>query len=116
MNAKNMPYYRGPRLPSTTQPSEPSCLAPSSDAAVNAALAAIHDHNSGGLTHLANWPVRFGPLKNVHADSARALYNADIPAAARQLSGFDWAVYGFNNGHFVSSIRSRNLPFNIVLA
>ena len=117
MHAENMPYYRGPRLPpKDTQPSGPSRPAPSADAAVNVTLSAIHDHNSGGLTHLANWPVHFGPLPDVNPESARALYNSDIPAAARQLAGFDWAVYGFNSGHFVSSIRSRNLPFSIVLA
>ena len=117
MRAENMPYYRGPRLPANNaQPSAPSSAAPSSDAAVTVTLAAIHTHNSGGLTHLANWPVHFGSSPTVHPDSTRALYNADIPAAARQLAGFDWAIYGFNSGHFISTIRSRNLPFSIVLA
>jgi hypothetical protein len=48
--------------------------------------------------------------------SNRVLYNSDLPRAARQLSQFDWAVYSFNSGHFVSSIRSWNLPFNVTLA
>jgi hypothetical protein len=29
---------------------------------------------------------------------------------------FDWAVYLFSNGHFPSTIESRNLPFTICLA
>jgi hypothetical protein len=29
---------------------------------------------------------------------------------------FRWAVYGFNSGHFISTIEQRNLPFLIVLA
>ncbi len=32
------------------------------------------------------------------------------------LTHFDWAVYGFNSGHFISLIRSLGLPFNITLA
>jgi hypothetical protein len=32
------------------------------------------------------------------------------------LSCFDWAVYGFNSGHFISSIRLLGLPFAIVVA
>ena len=39
-----------------------------------------------------------------------------MPAAAKQLLRFSWVVYGFNSGHFVSTMRSRGLPFDIVLA
>jgi hypothetical protein len=28
---------------------------------------------------------------------------------------FDWAVYGFNSGHFMHTIRDHGLPFHIVL-
>ena len=28
---------------------------------------------------------------------------------------FSWAVYGFNSGHFLSTISKRNLPFSVVL-
>jgi hypothetical protein len=30
--------------------------------------------------------------------------------------GFNWAVYSFSNGHFSSTITTRNLPFQITLA
>lgn len=36
--------------------------------------------------------------------------------AALQLSSFQWAVYSFNSGHFISSIKLRSLPFTIALA
>jgi hypothetical protein len=44
------------------------------------------------------------------------LYNSKLTAAAQSLSCFNWAVYGFNSGHFISSIRLLGLPFAIVLA
>jgi hypothetical protein len=72
-----------------------------------------------GIQYLSNWPVSFGDLP---ADSTAitstvcSLYNSDLTAAARSLSRFDWAVYGFNSGHFISSIRTLGLPLAIVLA
>ena len=32
------------------------------------------------------------------------------------MMNFEWAVYSFSNGHFLSTIESRNLPFTIRLA
>jgi hypothetical protein len=32
------------------------------------------------------------------------------------LAHFDWAIYGFNSGHFWSTIQERGLPFRVVLA
>ena len=39
-----------------------------------------------------------------------------MPALAYRASNFIWALYGFNSGHFPSTIVTRNLPFRIVLA
>ena len=79
--------------------------------------------NRTGLQHLAIWPVSFGLNPGVPSYpvdptvSTRTLYNADLTSAAGLLlSWYDWAVYGFNSGHFLSTIRELNLPFNVVLA
>ena len=39
-----------------------------------------------------------------------------MPALAYRASHFIWALYGFNSGHFPSTIVKRNLPFRVVLA
>jgi hypothetical protein len=72
-----------------------------------------------GMQYLSHWPVSFGDLPSTSAlvtSTVCSLYNSDLTAAARSLSRFDWAVYGFNCGHFVSSIHLLGLPFIIVLA
>ena len=121
MQPENMPYYRPPRV--TLSLDEPavnfaSVETPALDREAQDVFTAIVVDHSHGLCHLSNCPIRFGnfaePIDECH--HPKVLYNADIPAAARRLLQFDWAVYGFNSGHFVSTIRSRNLPFNIVLA
>jgi hypothetical protein len=48
--------------------------------------------------------------------SSRPLYNLDVTVAASILSKFDWAVYGFNNGHFSSTVTELCMPFCVVLA
>jgi hypothetical protein len=71
-----------------------------------------------GSQHLANWPVAFGSVQHPclprHWDK-RCLYNSDLTFAAKLIAHFDWAVYGFNSGHFISLIWSLGLPFNITL-
>ena len=47
---------------------------------------------------------------------ARVLYHSNILLPAKKLSQYDWVVYPFNSGHFLSTIRSRGLPFKVVLA
>jgi hypothetical protein len=71
------------------------------------------------MQYLSNWPVSFGNLPSDHpptTSTVRSLYNLDLTAATHSLSCFDWVVYGFNSGHFISSICSLGLPFKIVLA
>ncbi len=46
----------------------------------------------------------------------RVLYNSELPVIAYSVSHFPWVVYGFNLGHFVSTIKLRNLLFLIGLA
>ena len=87
---QHMPYYRGPRLPK---------FVPDTVSRVATTLAPTHT----GSQHLANWPISFG-------------FSAIPSSPDLLLSHFDWAVYGFNSGHFVHTIRDRGLPFRIVLA
>jgi hypothetical protein len=44
------------------------------------------------------------------------MYNSEFPALAFHVARFNWAVYSFNSGHFASTISTRNLPFDILLA
>ena len=110
--SENMPYFRGPRLPPTadTPPTVPN--------PVHASIAAASAPTIG-FQHLSNHAVRFGTYSEslpgtVHP--SRPLYNSDVTVAASILSKFDWAVYGFNNGHFSSTIKELGMPFCVVLA
>jgi hypothetical protein len=102
---QHMPYYRGPRLPKFV-PDTVSCVATT--------LAPTHT----GSQHLANWPISFGfsAIPSSPDLPVKSFYNSDLSTTAGLLSHFDWAVYGFNSGHFVHTICDRGLPFHIVLA
>jgi hypothetical protein len=71
-----------------------------------------------GSQHLANWPISFGFSASPSDPDlpVRPFYNSDLSTTAGLLFHFDWAVYGFNSGHFVHTIRDCGLPFGIVLA
>ena len=130
MLPENMPGFRGPRFP--------SLVVETPDKAAHATVSTIFVHDSNGHTFIENVPVRFGNfsfatddstlptadprqlLQNGHfshvtEDSHLCLLNNDLPTAARLMSTFDWAVYGFNNGHFLSTWQRRNLPFHVAL-
>jgi hypothetical protein len=105
MEPKNMPYYQGPHLPKNM---------PTSSSALFVSPVTI----TPGSQHLMNWPVSFG-FFTLMMDSdhpVQSLYNSDSSNTAGLLAHFDWAVYRFNSGHFVHTIRNRGLPFHIVLA
>ena len=114
MRPVNMPYYRGPRI---QQPMMDS------DAADNLhagnLLTELITSNGCSPTHFSNIPVRFGFMKS----SAQANYSTCILLNSKfscypreEAAQFNWAVYTFSNGHFISSIDSRQLPFTISLA
>jgi hypothetical protein len=73
-----------------------------------------------GFTSLSHCPVQFGTFSLSDAPNTKpilqVLYNSEPPVIAYSASHFPWAVYGFNSGHFVSTIEQRNLPFLIILA
>ncbi len=72
--------------------------------------------NYHGLSPLAHIPVRFGHFDHVTHTHSFASSNHEIPAAANRILNFNWAVYSFGGGHFLSTILSRNLPFHVTLA
>jgi hypothetical protein len=76
--------------------------------------------NGTGMQYLSNWPNSFSEYSSestpIISTTVCSLYNSNLTATAWPLSCFNWAVYGFNSGHFISSIRLLGLPFAIVLA
>jgi hypothetical protein len=118
---ENMPYFQGPRLPAI--PPMPATVtlgnASSTYSAYAANASVLINEPIIGLQHLLNHLVRFGHSSNPHAGAATlacSLYNLDLTQAASILAKFDWAAYGFDSGHFSSTIRALGLPFTIVLA
>jgi hypothetical protein len=106
MEPQNMPYYCGPRLPKVPPPTTVSATITHADPIVP------------GFQHLANWPFSFG-FGTCLVDSSRnvlSLYNSDLTTMAGMLSHFDWAVYGFNSGHLLHTIRDMGIAFWIVVA
>jgi hypothetical protein len=76
----------------------------------------MFDSNCHGLSHLAHISVKFGHFDHVAHAHSFASSNHELPAAANQILNFNWAVYSFGGGHFLSTILSRNLPFHVTLA
>ncbi len=67
-----------------------------------------------GHMHLSNVPIQLGKVDSslpTTGQPACALLNSEFAQYARQTMNFDWAVYSFSNGHFASTMESRNLPF-----
>jgi hypothetical protein len=112
MRPENMPYYRGPRI---QQPTTESNAADNLHA--GNLLTELITSNGCGLTQLSNVPVCFGFMdSSVQANSTtRVLLNSEFARYAREATQFNWAVYTFSNGHFISSIDSHQLPFTISL-
>ncbi len=114
MHPENMPYYRGPQI----QPPTPTAA---SDGAlhIQGLLTDLMVSGGRGHTNLSNLLIQFGksnPSLPNTGQPARALLNSKFASYARQTMNFDWAVYSFSNGHFASTMESRNLPFMIRLA
>jgi hypothetical protein len=119
---ENMPYYRGPCVTTTADSSDsgvPS-TAPTADAAHQSHCQFVMNemihHNCHGLSHLSNVPVRFGTFYRVTPTTSHASSNHKIPTYGHQILQFNWAVYSFGGGHFVLTVLSHNLPFQVTLA
>jgi hypothetical protein len=113
MHPENMPYYRGPRFQATASlPNNPDELH------IQTLLTNIIVHWDLGHMHLSHMLVKFGRLSNdvsVPNLGGWARLNSKFVRYARQVMGFDWAVYSFSNNDFSSTIATRNLPFWITL-
>ncbi len=123
MKTENMPYYCGRRLASRDSPSDvdtpsdsPSDTEKAHNSHCQSILSAMIDSNCHGLSHLAHIPVRFGHFNHITHAHYFALSNYEIPANANRILNFNWAIYSFGCGHFLSTILSRNLPFHVTLA
>jgi hypothetical protein len=112
---ENMPYFRGPHLPPSL--SDTTLVATISASDLPFVMQTDFGQPSIGLQHLCNYPVRFGlsPQPSSIQPSSTPLYHSDVTCAASILLHFDWVVYGFNSGHFVSNILKHGLPFCITL-
>jgi hypothetical protein len=109
---ENMPYFRGPRLPK-------EAATPADSQNLMHTSIAFDGAPTIGFQHVSNQAVRLGAYsvpRTGHAHTTRPLYNSDVTVAASILSKFDWAVYGFNDGHFSSTITDLGMPFCVVLA
>jgi hypothetical protein len=113
MRPENMPYYRGPRV------QKPSPEDGTADAHhIQGILSELIVLEGRGHATLSNRPVRFEQLKSSLPDTgsnARTLLNSEFARYAHETTIFNWAVFSFSNGHFSSTIETRNLPFNICL-
>jgi hypothetical protein len=112
---KHQPYFCGPRVIVPKEPLPPLPVTQLTSIPTDHPAAAI----TCGFQHLSNWPISFGIIKPCgYSDqtSHHCLYDSEITRTASMLAHFDWAVYGFNSGNFVSTISNHGMPFRIVLA
>jgi len=116
MKPENMPYYRGPRIP--IEHCQLGTSTDEVDVDVNATtlMTTILTQGDIGHTNLSIRPFQVGTFNSMPLGSSRTNYNADIPALAYRATTFSWALYGFNSGHFASTVEKRNLPIQVVLA
>ena len=115
MLPSNMPGHRGARLPREAVTAPPQGV----DVHTMSAFSTIAIDDSCGHCLLGCSPVRFGTFGASVDESRRSSsprYGSFLTAAAARMTRFEWGVYGFSNGHFVSSISTSNLPFAVVLA
>lgn len=128
---ENMPGYRGPRTfgPRLLGPNSQPLPADTSSTAYAAANLPLPDHDSapivasifgnqsGGHHHcLEVVPILFEHSSTVRTSVTGLPYNHDFPVFAGAVTSFSFAIYGFNSGHFPSTLGEHSLPFDVVLA
>ena len=114
MHPENMPYYRGPRIQKPSPENESA-----ETLCIQGLLSDLLVLDGGGHTILSNHPVRFEQLQSSLTNTgsqARTFLNSEFARYAHETTNFDWDVYSFSNGHFPSTIDTRNLPFTILFA
>ncbi len=88
MAPKNMPYFRGPRLPPRV--ASPDSLLPGVHHSIP-----VDKAPTISLQYISNFAVRFGKYIKpcpAHAHSNKPLHNSDLTVAVSILSKFDWAM------------------------
>lgn len=114
MRKENMPGYRQPHNPN------PNADDPCDPIAQSVLASILIDNSNGHSAMLSHVPVLFGSFEpSIDLPTVYRLcplYNAGLVAAARYIMEFHWAVYSFNSGHFIASMRRESLPFRITLA
>lgn len=121
---ENMPGFRGPRIASQPSPAAPVNVATIShlansvqDPHIVPILHSIVLNESGGHAHcLETVPVVFGFLTQQPTTPGITLHGDNIPILASELTTFSWVVYGFNSGHFITSLLGGSSPADIVIA
>ena len=109
-----MPYYRGPQVKKASSDIDKADLLH-----IQSLLSELIVSEGGGHNTLSNRPVRFELHQTSIPDTclkARTLLNSEFARYAHETTNYDWAVFSFSNGHFSSTIETRNLPFTIRLA
>jgi len=112
---KHQPTFYGPQVIVPEEPLPPLPATQPTPIPTDHPMAAV----TCDFQHLSNWLISFGiikPSRYSNQTSYLCLYNSEITRTASMLAHFDWAVYGFNSGHFVSAISNHGMPICIVLA
>lgn len=103
MLPENMPYYRGPKVQHSSDEAAVEMIH------IQSLLLSTVTTASTGNDSLCTMPVIFGSFPHCSlatAASFKTLYNSELASYALTASQFQWAVYNFSNGHFVSTIES----------
>jgi hypothetical protein len=114
MRPENMPYYRGPQIPKASSDIDKSDMLH-----IQSLFSELIVSEGGGHNTLSNRPVRFDQNQTSQPETcfkALSLLNLEFAQYAHETTNYDWAVFSFSNGHFSSTIETRNLPFTIRLA
>ena len=107
MQPQHMTHYRGPQIKgSKVQDDKPV------DTSAMEIIKTMHTNQMLGPHHLSIFPVHFERYnddersKNLD-NNAKEPYHSPILVAASRVTRFNWAVYSFNSGHFISTMESR---------
>ena len=81
-------------------------------------MTTIYLEGSRGHTCLSTVAIDFGhlPLTLDLPLAHKPLYGSHVPVFASEVQRYGWAVYGFNSGHFLPTVHTHNLPFELLLA
>ena len=76
----------------------------------------IDVRGSRGHICLSTVPIVHGCVTESQSMSISPFHGNCVSAFASLLVSYKWCVFGFNSGHFVCTIQTHNIPFEIDLA